>query len=184
MTVTKSTMIKEIFDGSKWADMLKGLITFLQTLEPQKKYELNIKEYKERRSLRANDYSWVLTGKLAEKMLIAGARYSKDEMHAEMIFRYGVQETDESGDPLFWYVPDGVKVTDYYLYAKPIGSGRLGGKPTTQWQIFRPSHEYTRSEFNVFLQGIIAECEEQGIETKTPDEIARMISLIKDDEDG
>lgn len=113
-------------------------------------------------------------------MLIAGARYTKEEMHAEMIFRYGVQETDENGDSLFWYVPDGVKVTDYYPYAKPIGSGRLGGKPTTQWQIFKPSHEYTRSEFNTFLQGIIAECEEQGIETKTPDEIARMISLIEE----
>ena len=177
-------MVKEIFDGSKWADMLKGLITFLQTLDPQKKYELNIKEYKEKRSLQANNYSWVLTSKLAKEMLIAGARYSKDEMHAEMIFRYGVQETDENGGPLFWYVPEGVKVTDYYLYAKPVGTGRLGGKPTTQWMIFRPSHDYTKSEFNTFLQGIIAECQEQGIQTKTPDEIARMISLIEEVEDG
>ena len=152
----------------------------IMAFDPEKDYELIIKEYKERRSLQANAYSYVLTDKLAKTMLIAGARYTKEEMHAEMIFRYGVQETDENGDPLFWYVPDGVKVTDYYPYAKPIGSGRLGGKPTTQWQIFKPSHEYTRSEFNTFLQGIIAECEEQGIETKTPDEIARMISLIEE----
>lgn len=152
----------------------------IMAFDPEKEYELIIKEYKERRSLQANAYSYVLTDKLAKKMLIAGARYTKEEMHAEMIFRYGVQETDENGDPLFWYVPDGVKVTEYYPYAKPIGSGRLGGKPTTQWQIFKPSHEYTRSEFNTFLQGIIAECKEQGIETKTPDEIARMISLIEE----
>lgn len=176
--------MKITFDGEKWADMLSDLILLLKTLNPLKKYELIIKEYKERRSLRANDYSWVLTGKLAKKMLIAGARYTKNEMHAEMIFRYGVQETDENGDPLFWYVPEGVKVTDYYLYARPIGSGRLGGKPATQWQIFRPSHEYTRAEFNTFLQGIVEECKEQGIETKTPDEIARMISLIKEADDG
>ena len=159
-------------------NLLRDLM--IMAFDPDKDYELIIKEYKERRSLQANAYSYVLTDKLAKKMLIAGARYSKDEMHAEMIFRYGVQETDENGDPLFWYVPEGVKVTDYYLYARPIGSGRLGGKPATQWQIFKPSHEYTRSEFNTFLQGIVEECKEQGIETKTPDEIARMLSLIEE----
>lgn len=172
--------MKITFDGGEWADMLSDLILLLKTLNPLKKYELIIEEYKERRSLQANAYSYVLTDKLAKKMLIAGARYTKEEMHAEMIFRYGVQETDENGDPLFWYVPDGANVAEYYPYAKPIGSGRLGGKPATQWQIFKPSHEYTRSEFNTFLQGIIAECEEQGIDTKTPDEIARMISLIEE----
>lgn len=171
-------MIKERFKGSNWLNLLRDLM--IMPFDPDKDYELIIKEYKERRSLQANAYSYVLTDKLAKKMLIAGARYSKDEMHAEMIFRYGVQETDENGDPLFWYVPEGVKVTDYYLYARPIGSGRLGGKPATQWQIFKPSHEYTRSEFNTFLQGIVEECKEQGIETKTPDEIARMISLIEE----
>lgn len=159
-------------------NLLRDLV--IMAFDPDTEYELIINEYKERRSLQANAYSYVLTDKLAKKMLIAGARYTKEEMHAEMIFRYGVQETDENGDPLFWYVSEGVKVTDYYPYAKPIGSGLLGGKPTTQWQIFKPSHEYTRSEFNTFLQGIIAECEEQGIETKTPDEIARMISLIEE----
>lgn len=173
-------MIKERFKGSNWLNLLRDLM--IMAFEPDKDYELIINEYKERRSLQANAYSYVLTDKLAKKMLIAGARYTKEEMHAEMIFRYGVQETDENGDPLFWYVPEGVKVTDYYLYARPIGSGRLGGKPATQWQIFKPSHEYTRAEFNVFLQGIVEECKEQGIETKTPDEIARMISLIKENE--
>lgn len=59
--------MKITFDGGKWADMLSDLILLLKTLNPLKKYELIIKEYKERRSLQANAYSYVLTDKLAKK---------------------------------------------------------------------------------------------------------------------
>lgn len=175
-------ILKHKFKGDEWLNLVRDLLTM--TFDTDKEYELIIRDYKEKRSLQANNYSWVLTDKLAEKMLIAGARYSKEEMHAEMIYRYGQPEVDEHGDYVYIFLKDGIKATDYYPYAKPVGNGRLGGVPATQWQIYRPSHEYNRSEFNVFLAGIVAECEEQGIETKTPDELARMISLVKDDEDG
>ena len=174
-------MLSKVFKGQDWINIVRDLLALI--FDPDKKYELIIQEHKERRSLTANAYSWVLTTKLAEKMLIAGAKYSKDEMHAEMIYRYGQPETDSNGDSVFWYVQDGIDVTDYYPYAKPVGAGKLGGKPTTQWMIFRGSHDYTRAEMQVFISGIVAECHEQGIETKTPDEIARLISLVKDDED-
>lgn len=32
----------------------------------------------------------------------------------------------------------------------------------------------------MFIKGIVEECRELGIETETPDEIARMISLMKE----
>lgn len=172
---------EQSFKGDERLKLISNLA--LIPLDDGKQYDIIIKEHKERRSLKANAYSWVLTDKLAQVMTIAGATYSKDEMHAEMIFRYGQQETDGHGDPVFVYLPESVKMTDYYPYAKPIGSGRLGGKPTTQWQIFRGSHEYSKSEMSSFIDGIVSECHEQGIETKTPDEIARIISLMEE-QDG
>ena len=82
------------------------------------------------------------------------------------------------------FMIDEVNATDYYPYAQKIGQGTLGGKPATKWRIFRGSHDYNRQEMSLFIQGIVDECKEHGIETRTPDEIARMLSLIKDDEDG
>lgn len=175
-------MLSKVFKGQDWINIVRDLLALI--FEPDKKYELIIRDYKEKRSLQANNYSWVLTNKLAEKMLVAGVKISKEEMHAEMIFRYGQPEVDENGDLVFWFIKDTIKATDYYPYAKPIGNGKLDGEPATKWQIFRGSHDYNKSEFSIFIKGIVEECIEQGIETKTPDEIARMISLMKEADDG
>ena len=140
---------------------------------------LIIREYKEKRSLRANNYSWALTDKLAEVMLVAGVKLSKEEMHAEMIFRYGQPEMN--GDVINIITTWGkAKMTEYYPYALAIEQGEFRGKEYTNWRIYRGSHTYTKAEMSLFIKGIVAECQEQGIETKTPDEIARMLSLIKE----
>lgn len=171
--------ISERFKGARWIDLIRDLLTL--KFDADKVYELNIKEHKEKRSLSANAYSWVLTDKLAEKMLVAGVKISKQEMHAEMIFRYGQPETTADGNPVIMFMLDEVKATDYYPYAKEIGQGRLSGKPATQWRIYRGSHDYNKQEMSLFINGIVEECKEQGIETRTPDELARMVSLIKEE---
>ena len=168
------------FKGSEWLQTVKELLTLL--FDDEKEYELTISEFKEKRSLKANNYSWALTDKLAEKMLVAGVKFSKQEMHSEMIFRYGQPEIKD-GQTVILTVKSGVPVNDFYPYAKEIESGEIKGKPYSAWRIYRPSHTYNRSEFNVFLKGIVEECKEQNIQVESPDEIARMISLIKDDEE-
>ena len=169
-------MISEKFKGKDWLRLAGDLLSF--PFNPDKEYELSIKEYKGLRSKRANDYSWVLTNKLAEKMLICGVKLSKQEMHAEMIHRYGQPELSEEGYPLFVKAISEVNVADFYLYAFPDGVDLDG---YVNWIIFRGSHTYNRSEMSLFIKGIIEECKEQGIETKTPEEIARMISLMKEE---
>ena len=173
--------LKHRFKGSEWLRLIRDLM--LLVFDSDKEFELVISEYKEKRSLRANNYSWALTDKLAEKMLVAGVKLSKPEMHAEMIFRYGQPEYDGDQAVIF-STRAGVDVSQYYEYAKEIGQSETNGKMFSHWRIYRPSHTYSKDEFRVFLAGITAECREQGIETKTPDEIARMISLIKEADDG
>lgn len=165
------------FKGRDLLSLIREL-TYL-ILNPDTVYELVIREYKERRSLKANNYSWALTDKLAEKMLIAGVKLSKEEMHAEMIYRYGQPEYSD-GQAVIFSVKDGAKVTDYYPYAREIGQGEVNGRLFNHWRIYRGSHTYTKQEMSLFIRGIVEECTELGIETKTPDEIARMISLMKE----
>lgn len=50
-----------------------------------KKLSIEIKEYKEKRSLNCNSYLWVLLQKMADKL-----NTSKDELYLEMLSRYGV----------------------------------------------------------------------------------------------
>lgn len=83
-------MIDIKFKGSDWIRTVQGLLTLL--FDADKTFELKISEYKEKRSLKANNYSWALTDKLAEKMLVCGVKLSKPEMHSEMIYRYGQPE--------------------------------------------------------------------------------------------
>ena len=168
--------ITQRFKGKDWLRLAGDLLSF--PFDDDKEYELSIKEYKGLRSKRANDYSWVLTNKLAEKMLICGVKLSKQEMHAEMIHRYGQFDLDDEGYPNFIKALSNIDVTEHIQYSFPEGVDEDG---YTIWSIYRGSHTYNRSEMSLFIKGIVEECKEQGIETKTPEEIARMISLMKEE---
>lgn len=169
-----SMSITRRFKGRDLLSLIREL-TYL-ILNPDTVYEIVIREYKERRSLKANNYSYALTDKLSEKMLVARVKLSKEEMHAEMIFRYG-QPEEKNGMPVFVSTNPNIDMGEYYKYSQPIGTSPNGD---TVWRIFRGSHTYTKQEMSLFIKGIVEECQEQGIETKTPDEIARMISLMKE----
>lgn len=170
-------MIRERFKGGAWLRLVQQLLVLI--FDEDKEYELTVKEYKEKRSLQANNYSWALTDKLAEKMLVAGVKLSKEEMHAEMIYRYGQPEY-QNGQPVIVSVKDGVNVAEYFPYAKEIGTGETNGKVFSHWRVYRGSHTYNKQEMSLFIRGIVEECRELGIQTETPDEIARMISLMKE----
>ena len=169
--------ITQRFKGRNWLALVRDLITLV--FDADKEYELVIRDYKERRSLKANNYSWALTDKLAEKMLVAGVKLSKEEMHAEMIYRYGQPER-EGDQAVIISARDGINISDYYPYAKEIGQGETNGKLFNHWRIYRGSHTYNKQEMALFIKGIVEECRELGIETETPEEIANMISLMKE----
>ena len=170
-------IVKQRFKGSDWLKLCGDLLTLI--FDPDKEFELIIREYKELRSLKANNYSWALTDKLADKMLIAGVKLSKEEMHAEMIYRYGQPEYDGDQSVIISAL-EGIDLTEYYPYAREIGQGETNGKLFSHWRIYRGSHTYNKQEMTMFIKGIVEECRELGIETETPDEIARMISLMKE----
>ena len=169
--------ITQRFKGGNWLSLVRDLM--ILQFDTDKDFELVIREYKERRSLKANNYSWALTDKLSEKMLIAGVKLSKEEMHAEMIYRYGQPEL-EGDQTVIISARDGVDLTEYYPYAREIGQGEVHGKLFSHWRIYRGSHTYNKAEMSLFIKGIVEECRELGIATETPDEIARMISLMKE----
>ena len=137
----------------------KELITWLLDQDKDKIFE--VKEHKEKRSLNANNYFWLLVGKIADAM-----RASKDDIYMMMLKRYGQYSMVS--------VVSDVDVTGYFKYFELIGQTPLQGKLFNHYRIYKGSSEYDSLEMSILIDGIVEEAKAMGIETLTPDEIERM----------
>lgn len=135
----------------------------------------------EKRSLDANAYYWLLLNRLAKVLGISSAY-----CHNLMLRRYGTLE-EFDGQVVYWVIPDTDEATKkadeaetYHI--KPTSSVREGndGMMYRTYLLLKGSHDYTREEFSHLVNGLVDECKQQGIETASPDEIARMVSLLKE----
>lgn len=139
----------------------KELIKKLLELEQDKEYE--IKEHKKKRTLDQNAYYWVLLGKLSQKL-----RIPQEELHFELIKR--------SCPFTEILVPNeaDLRAIEYY---------EERGKITRNNKLFKIIRVYVGSskldtvEMGILLDNLIEECKSQGIETMTPEELAKMRAL-------
>ena len=127
--------------------------------------KLSIKavKYKERRSLDANAYMWVLLQKMAEVL-----HQDKWNIYLEMLGRYGV----------FTHIivkPKVVeKVKEEWRTVKELGEVCVNGTTGIQLQCYFGSSTYNTKEMAVLIDGVVSEAKEMGIETLPPEEIERM----------
>lgn len=127
--------------------------------------DATIKKYREKRSLSANAYCWVLITKIAQSMT---PPMNKEEVYVEMLKRYGqggiisVQKDK---------VSDVMRAFDYYVQK---GEGQVNGKEFLHMMVYVGSSQYDTKEMATFISGIVEEAKDLGIETLTPNEIARL----------
>lgn len=138
------------------------VIQWLLDQDENKKFE--IKPYHKKRSLNANAYAWALIGKIADVL-----RSSKDEIYLEMLKKYGQSEIVS--------VLSDINVTGYFKYFEEIATVRLQGKNFTHYKVFKGTSKYNTLEMAVFIDGVISEAEELGINTLPPDEVEKIKSL-------
>lgn len=138
----------------------QAIINWLfQQGDSEKIYE--IKEKKQKRSLTANAYYWSLVNQLSTVL-----RLNNDECHFLMLQRYGQYEVIS--------VLSDIDLHGYFKYYKEIGHGTVEGKDFCHYKIYKGSSQMNSKEFSVLLDGLISECEEQGIVTLTSAEIANL----------
>lgn len=147
------------------AKVLLHLTAIAPTLK-DKEYDVEIKEHREKRSLNANAYSWVLQDKIAK---VLNRRI--DDIHYEMVLQYGVLETFSIKKEAF---ESAKRLFDYF---KVLGESEVNGTQFIHVRAGVPTHLYNSKEFATFIDGVVAEAQELGIETKTPNEIAELKSL-------
>ncbi len=132
---------------------------------------LTAKQWKEKRSLDSNAYMWVLTDRIAQKL---GS--TRDEEHKRQVLTYGfVDITDDGAIIITLHSKVDVDLIDgYWRLYKQSGDGRF-----KSYMRIKPTHEYDTKEMSDFLEHIIEEAKELGIETATPEELERMAQLYE-----
>ena len=137
----------------------KDLIKWLLEQDEEKKFE--VQECKGKRSLSQNSYCWLLINKIANIL-----RLSKEEIYLQMLEDYG--------QSILIPVKKGEKPNGYFKYYKYETSSILNGKEADWYKIYKGSSEFDSKEMTILIDGIIQECKQLGIETLTPDEIAKL----------
>lgn len=166
--------------AARWGSDSKGLyIAFynnsaedikrtLAILEDGKQYELELKEYKKKRSLDANAYAWVLMGKLAE---VTGESVTD-------VYKSFIREVGGNFDTLCLLDK---AVNRFCQTWQKNGLGwvtetmpsRLNG--CTNVLAYYGSSTFDSTQMNKFTELVVNACQEQGIETKTPAELALLL---------
>lgn len=137
----------------------QAIIAWLFEQDKEKIFEIN--EKKKKRSLTANSYYWSLLNQLASVM-----RMDNQECHFLMLKRYGQYEVVS--------IRSDVSLHGYFKYYEEIGQGKVNGKEFTHYKIYKGSSQMDSKEFAILLDGVRSECEEVGIPTLTPSEIAQL----------
>jgi hypothetical protein len=124
------------------------------------KVNFTFKKYREKRSLDANAYAWVLIGKIADVL-----REDKEKVYEYMLKHYG-QSTLVS-------VANNVDVKSYFKHYEAV----FMNDTHTEYLVMKGSSEYDTKEMSILIDGIVQEAKELGIETETPENLERMKSL-------
>ena len=152
--------INEINDFKQLVDDMNGC----------EKLSIEIKPYRARRSLDANAYFFVLADKLAEKL-----GTTKEEIYRNAIKEIGgVSETVCVKNQAVERLCEGWRNQGLGWQTDTFPS-KLDG--CTNVILYYGSSTYDSAQMSRLISNIVQDCQAVGIETRTPDEIANLLSL-------
>lgn len=150
------------------------IITFLFDADKKQIWDIEPHKEKAKRSLNANAYFHVLVQKLAQAQTppISLARCKN-----MMIAGYGQPEYIDGQQAIIKSnVPHEKMQEIEYLHTALVKVSEENNTPVYFYRIYRGSHTYNTEEMQKLIAGTVQECENVGIETATPNEIAKMIA--------
>lgn len=151
ITVTVRSDFKERFDELKDVDV-----------------DIEIKKHRKRRSLSANAYFHVLVNKIAERQGLGDA-----EIKVNLVCEYGALAKDEDGSTVGFKLPSSVKVSTIYPYVRCFDTRTEGGKMFNCYLVYKQTHLMDSKEMARLIDGAIYVAKDLGIETDTPEQLAR-----------
>lgn len=135
-------------------------------------YIADIQEYRKPRSLNANAYMWELLGKLSDVIHIPA-----NDLYRQYVREMGVYRAFE--------IQEGaIGTLEYVWSARGLGwfldvidDGANDGFKLVK--VYYGSSSYNTKQMAALIDAVVQDCKALGIETETPDEIARLVSLLE-----
>jgi hypothetical protein len=144
-------------------DQILTKLKFTQ-LDKTQQYDMELKEHKDKRSLNANSYSWVLMNKLAKVMNLSVVeiyrRYVKD------LAFYKELELNEDAYKMF---KEAWESRGIAWICERVDNALV--------HAYYGSSSYNTLEMSKLIDNIVQDCQAVGIETRTPQEIENLKSL-------
>jgi len=143
---------------------------FREEFEKLKGVELDveIKKHREKRSKNANAYFHVLVNK------IASARGGSDEdTKKSLVIEYGALAKDDDGFTVGFKLPVSVDVDTVYPYVRCFDTREENGKLFNCYLVYKQTRFMDTKEMARLIDGAIEVAKELGIETDTPEQLAR-----------
>jgi hypothetical protein len=172
-----------IFDITESPKLLEGVMLipirnrikaqqFISTLT-DKPLICEITEKKDKRSKDANAYAWTLMSRIAEAISVPKAPITKEDVYIEMVKKYSTAFTHVIIKP---EAVSQFKATcaKSHMYVDELTSVKVNGKEGIQLRVYYGSSTYDTKQMSRLIDGIVSEAKELGIETETPDELARL----------
>lgn len=149
------------------ADQQKPLLSFLKKLRG---FDIaaELSKWTKKRSLDSNAYAWVLMTRIADELTKAGSTVTKDDVYLDMLKCYGQGGVVKIKDA------DAEKWKRAWKYTEP--HEKLTQENAQYWRFWVGSSEYDSAEMSVFINGIIDDAKELGIETLPKEELERMMT--------
>ncbi len=132
---------------------------------------VEIKKWRNTRSLNANAYFHTLVNKIAEKLKVADS-----EIKIRLNLEYGTPATDKNGNNVVVKLPKEVEVTQFYDYAKWIAD-KQEKVMTSYYLFYKQTHTLDTKEMARLIDGTIQEAQQIEIETISPAEKEKMMKL-------
>ena len=139
--------------------------------------DIEIKKHREKRSLSANAYFHVLANKIAEATGI-----SEEEAKAQLVCSYGTYSKDGDDKTVGIKLPVSVQPETVYPYVKFIETRVENGKEFNCYLLYKQTHLMDTAEMARLIDGAIYEAKELGIETDTPEQLAKYKTLWEKEE--
>jgi hypothetical protein len=128
------------------------------------KISVKIDKYREKRSLNANNYAWSLITQIADIL-----RQSKEDVYFDMLCKYGQSELIS--------VKAHIPIGEYVKYYTEAGESTLNNTLFKHYKVYKGSSEFDTREMSIFIDGVIDEAKQMGIQTETPEKLEKIKAL-------
>ena len=154
-------MEKKTFTGT-----IAAINQFLFKFNKNTVYDITIEKHRDKRSLNVNNYAWKLITEIGNQL-----RMSKEEVYMQMLKDYGQRE--------YICMLANVNPNRISKYYEEVGIRKQNGNTFKSYMFYVGTSQYNSKEMSIFIDGLVQEAKNLGIETLEDKELNEMIKEME-----